>query len=53
MLGKPGDGLFLKRGPGEVLVGRVGQNPQGMKEGERKEAKKEEIPEVEMDVRGT
>jgi dihydropyrimidinase len=35
LLGKPGDGLFLKRGPGEVLVGRVGQNPQGMKEGER------------------
>lgn len=35
LLGKPGDGLFLKRGPGKVLVGRVGQNPQGMKEGER------------------
>lgn len=35
LLGRPGDGVFLKRGRGEVLVGRTGQNPQGMREGER------------------
>lgn len=35
LLGKPGDGNFLKRGKGEVLTGRVGQTPAGMKDGER------------------
>ena len=41
LLGGPGDGKFLKRGKGEVLVGRVGGNIEGgvkgMKEGERKQ----------------
>ena len=36
LLGQPGDGVFLKRGPGEVLVGRVGVTPRGMRAGERK-----------------
>ena len=35
LLGQPVDGKYLKRGSGEVLVGRGGQNPQGMTEGER------------------
>ncbi|KAK7902245.1 hypothetical protein LTR67_001889 [Exophiala xenobiotica] len=35
VLGQPSDGKYLKRGKGEVLVGRVGQTPPGMKEGER------------------
>ena len=35
ILGRPGDGTFLKRERGEVLVGRVGGEPLGMKEGER------------------
>ena len=41
VLGKAGDGVFLKRGRGEVLVGRVGGNVvggvKGMMEGERRE----------------
>ncbi|KAK5058525.1 hypothetical protein LTR84_010788 [Exophiala bonariae] len=36
LVGRPGDGVFLKRGKGEVLVGRTGQTPAGMKDGERK-----------------
>ncbi|KIY00766.1 uncharacterized protein Z520_03431 [Fonsecaea multimorphosa CBS 102226] len=37
ILGKPGDGKFLKRGRGEVLVGRsgLGREPEGMRVGER------------------
>jgi len=35
LLGGPGDGMFLKRRRGEVLVGRTGQDPSGMKVGER------------------
>ena len=35
VLGQPSDGKYLKRGKGEVLVGRLGQTPPGMKEGER------------------
>jgi len=35
ILGQPTDGLYLKRGKGEVLVGRLGQTPAGMLEGER------------------
>ncbi|KAJ9604840.1 hypothetical protein H2200_010955 [Cladophialophora chaetospira] len=35
ILGKTGDGRFLKRGKGEILVGRVGVDPAGMKDGER------------------
>lgn len=34
ILGKPGDGQYLKRGKGEVLVGRLGQTPPGMMVGE-------------------
>ncbi|KAK6375798.1 hypothetical protein LTS17_007620 [Exophiala oligosperma] len=37
ILGSPGDGRYLKRGKGEVLVGRTGQLPPGMREGERDE----------------
>ena len=41
LLGDPGDGVFLKRGKGEVLVGRMGGNFEGgvhgMREGERSE----------------
>ena len=41
LLGGAGNGVFLKRGKGEVLVGRLGGNIEGgvhgMKEGERKE----------------
>lgn len=37
ILGKPTDGMFLKRAKGEVLVGRVGQTPDGMMEGERED----------------
>ena len=33
ILGKPGEGVFLKRGRGEVLVGRVGADAQGMERG--------------------
>ncbi|KIW91629.1 uncharacterized protein Z519_07597 [Cladophialophora bantiana CBS 173.52] len=37
ILGKPGDGKFLRRGKGEVLVGRsgMGREPAGMRDGER------------------
>ena len=35
IVGKPSDGRFLKRGPGQVLVGRTGQRVVGMREGER------------------
>lgn len=35
VLGKAGDGRFLKREKGEVLVGRVGIEPAGMRDGER------------------
>ncbi|KIW85116.1 dihydropyrimidinase [Fonsecaea pedrosoi CBS 271.37] len=37
VLGNPSDGMFLKRGKGEVLVGRsgMGREPEGMKFGER------------------
>ncbi|OAP60140.1 hypothetical protein AYL99_05142 [Fonsecaea erecta] len=37
ILGSPGDGRFLKRGQGEVLVGRsgLGRDPDGMRAGER------------------
>ena len=35
ILGAAKDGQFLKRGKGEVLVGRSGQDPYGMMEGER------------------
>ncbi|KAI1615642.1 hypothetical protein EDD37DRAFT_497300 [Exophiala viscosa] len=34
ILGKPMDGQYLKRAKGEVLVGRLGQTPPGMLEGE-------------------
>lgn len=37
LLGGPGDGQWLHRAGGEVLVGRLGQSPVGMKEGERRE----------------
>ncbi|KAL6243684.1 hypothetical protein RBB50_009677 [Rhinocladiella similis] len=37
IVGAPSDGVYLKRGKGEVLVGRTGQLPPGMKEGERDE----------------
>jgi dihydropyrimidinase len=33
--GRPGDGLFLKRGKGKLLVGRTGGEVIGMKDGER------------------
>jgi dihydropyrimidinase len=36
ILGQPGDGVFLKRAKGEVLVGRTGGEPEGMKTGERR-----------------
>ncbi|OCT45798.1 Dihydropyrimidinase [Cladophialophora carrionii] len=36
ILGRPGDGLFLKRAKGEVLVGRTGGEPEGMRLGETK-----------------
>ena len=35
VLGKAGEGRFLRRGKGEVLVGRVGREVEGMREGER------------------
>lgn len=35
VLGTPSDGVFLKRQKGEVLVGRVGIDPLGMRAGER------------------
>ena len=39
LLGRPGDGMFLERGKGEVLVGRVGGGVgiKGMYESERRE----------------
>ncbi len=41
VLGRAGDGVFLKRGKGEILVGRMGGNIEGgvkgMREGERSE----------------
>jgi dihydropyrimidinase len=37
VLGKPGEGRWLKREAGRVLVGRVGSTPEGMKKGERAE----------------
>ena len=37
LLGGMKNGKWLKRGKGEVLVGRLGQEPAGMKVGERKE----------------
>jgi len=33
--GKKGGGQFLKRGRGQILVGRIGKEAQGMKKGER------------------
>ena len=36
VVGKVGDGVFLKRGNGKVLVGRTGIEVEGMKEGERR-----------------
>ena len=35
ILGKHGDGQFLNRGKGQVLVGRIGTTPDGMLERER------------------
>ena len=35
VLGKAGEGKFLRRGKGEVLVGRVGREVEGMREAER------------------
>jgi dihydropyrimidinase len=35
LLGRPGDGKFLKRGKGEIVVGRVGNEVPGMRTGER------------------
>ncbi len=37
ILGTMGNGRFLKRGRGEVLVGREGVEPAGMRDGEREE----------------
>lgn len=37
LLGGPGDGQWLSRSRGRVLVGRVGQTPAGMKVGERRD----------------
>ena len=35
VVGKPGDGVFLKRDKGKLLVGRTGGEVLGMREGER------------------
>jgi hypothetical protein len=35
LVGKPGDGRFLKREKGKLLVGRAGGQVVGMKDGER------------------